>query len=584
MIKNILRGLLLTLVLATPAFAANEGFNTFLNALSGATTPAGTEIIPCLQGGVTKGCTITQIRGGAGSGLPNGGVANNVLVKQSSANGDAAWEAPLIEADSTTVAADYLTVPASVLFHVIALDPATPLTTFQSANTSSDGLILNNTAPATSGNQSYSAALHWSGFGWKTTATAASEPVDCWADVEPIQSTTTPIANLVFSCSNNSGSVVPALQIEDIAGSALVNVLGSNFTSPNLGLNASGAIPANGLYRGSGNGVSVAIGGALHGFWDSTFNFVPHAQSTATTDTNGFFYLDSVAGIPTGVPADTTGNFANNVPLRYDSSDNRLYAYNSGWINLNNAANLSGTLQAAQAPALAGAVTSSAGSLVTAMAPATALPQLIPSAVWASRGSGTFTGQMIRITDIGPPNVGTLFMWDNTSSVWKLTAPAQIIFDTTVQTALSLNTSEQIVKQNTIPAGLLSAGRLFAIRVVWARDGVTDATSVTLRIGSAGTTSDTAVYTAATVITGGSNHSNESETWLFPASTTSLEQATSLAGGSFSVSSSSQTASSIVTFSVADYTANALIISADTTQAGSTNHGQVYRMIVELEP
>lgn len=56
--------------------------------------------------------------------------------------------------------------------------------------------------------------------------------------------------------------------------------------------------------------------------------------ANTTTDTNGFFYLGAAAGVPTGVPANITGAYAHSVPLRYDSTDNRLYAYNGAWRNL----------------------------------------------------------------------------------------------------------------------------------------------------------------------------------------------------------------------------------------------------------
>jgi hypothetical protein len=175
--------------------------------------------------------------------------------------------------------------------------------------------------------------------------------------------------------------------------------------------------------------------------------------------------------------------------------------------------------------------------------------------------------------------------WDAANSVWRILAPVDIIFDTTLQTAAALNTSEQIVKQNTIPAGLLSAGRLFVIRVVWARDGVTDATSVTLRIGSAGTTSDTGIFGFANLITGGSARTANSEVWVRPNTTTSLLLANSISGQGFVTNSSDSSGiPNSTSWAIADYTANALIISAYTTQAGSTNHGQVASMIAELRP
>lgn len=53
----------------------------------------------------------------------------------------------------------------------------------------------------------------------------------------------------------------------------------------------------------------------------------------ATTDTNKFVYLPKVAGVPTGVPANLATFYANSVPVRFDTTDNRSYFYNSGWIN-----------------------------------------------------------------------------------------------------------------------------------------------------------------------------------------------------------------------------------------------------------
>lgn len=48
----------------------------------------------------------------------------------------------------------------------------------------------------------------------------------------------------------------------------------------------------------------------------------------ATTATNGFFYVPSCAGTPTGVPA-TTGN---TIPLIIDRTNHKLYMYIGGWL------------------------------------------------------------------------------------------------------------------------------------------------------------------------------------------------------------------------------------------------------------
>ncbi len=56
--------------------------------------------------------------------------------------------------------------------------------------------------------------------------------------------------------------------------------------------------------------------------------------ATAANATDQFIYLSTSAAVPTGVPAHTTGSYAKGVPARYDTADNRLYIYNSGWLNV----------------------------------------------------------------------------------------------------------------------------------------------------------------------------------------------------------------------------------------------------------
>jgi hypothetical protein len=50
-------------------------------------------------------------------------------------------------------------------------------------------------------------------------------------------------------------------------------------------------------------------------------------DALATSSTTGFFYLGSVAGTPSGVATTYSGL----VPLVYDSTNDRLYVYNSSW-------------------------------------------------------------------------------------------------------------------------------------------------------------------------------------------------------------------------------------------------------------
>jgi hypothetical protein len=58
----------------------------------------------------------------------------------------------------------------------------------------------------------------------------------------------------------------------------------------------------------------------------STGNIYPSGASS-TTMTDGFFYIPSVAGVPTGVPTSVSGYS----PMYYDATNNYLYVYNGAW-------------------------------------------------------------------------------------------------------------------------------------------------------------------------------------------------------------------------------------------------------------
>ena len=85
------------------------------------------------------------------------------------------------------------------------------------------------------------------------------------------------------------------------------------------------------IWHGDGTGtgddgevlVKITAGGTTH-----TLALSPvGAAALATNATDGFLYIPSCAGVPTGTPTGRTGRLA----LVYDSSNNNLYVYNTAW-------------------------------------------------------------------------------------------------------------------------------------------------------------------------------------------------------------------------------------------------------------
>lgn len=85
--------------------------------------------------------------------------------------------------------------------------------------TNSTGLSLTNNSVATVGNQQISPGLRFRGNGWKTSATAASNPVDFRIDLLPVQGSSNPSSRLRFSSDiNASGTYTEYMAITSDRG------------------------------------------------------------------------------------------------------------------------------------------------------------------------------------------------------------------------------------------------------------------------------------------------------------------------------------------------------------------------------
>src|SRR3990167_472982 len=82
-----------------------------------------------------------------------------------------------------------------------------------------------------------------------------------------------------------------------------------------------------GSARASGTFNLIASAGSNAFSVTSVANVVVGSAAIATTATNGFLYIPSCAGTPTGTPTTITGS----LPLVIDSTNNKLYFYSGSW-------------------------------------------------------------------------------------------------------------------------------------------------------------------------------------------------------------------------------------------------------------
>ena len=105
--------------------------------------------------------------------------------------------------------------------------------------TNTSGLLLANTTSAAAGAQQISPALRFRGQGWKTDATAASQPVDFQIDVLPVQGTASPDATLRIKSSINGGAYTDHITTSSV-GRTTINGIPAGTGANNAWLNVNG--------------------------------------------------------------------------------------------------------------------------------------------------------------------------------------------------------------------------------------------------------------------------------------------------------------------------------------------------------
>jgi hypothetical protein len=161
---------------------------------------------------------------------------NNAYILNKSASNPGALvlgtnNAERMRIDGTT---GYLGIAAAGIF-TTASGPQSMLDITKNAiamsESDANGITLNNLTAAANNAQQFSPAIRWLGYGWKTTATAASQPVDFRSYVVPVQGAANPTGYLTFESNINGAGYTNLFNITS-AGS--VGIGTTNPTSSRL--------------------------------------------------------------------------------------------------------------------------------------------------------------------------------------------------------------------------------------------------------------------------------------------------------------------------------------------------------------
>lgn len=112
--------------------------------------------------------------------------------------------------------------------------------------------------------------------------------------------------------------------------------------------------------------------------------------------------------------------------------------------------------------------------------------------------SASNSGMVARVTDVGTNSAGSLWISNGTVR-WTPVGGALTLAHLGTSTG-NITNSETVVVSRSIPAGVILDGDLIRIGFHSTKSGTTDSLNCVVRVGTAGTTADTAVWTGTTVV------------------------------------------------------------------------------------
>jgi hypothetical protein len=192
--------------------------------------------------------------------------------------------------------------------------------------------------------------------------------------------------------------------------------------------------------------------------------------------------------------------------------------------------------------------------------------------------TGMSEGDVVKVTNYG--RGGSLWRYSASLTDWFPMSPTKV-YEKTATTDGVTQLADQLLLAIPTEAGLL-ANKVWRLTVSFGKDGTTDAAGTfSMRMGTAGTIADTAVWQASSALSA-ANRCVGYDSWNRMASATSVEKLGGSASAAWSGGTSGSTLNAATT--VANVATQATYVSLTTTMGGTTNKPQLGYVALEIQP
>lgn len=188
--------------------------------------------------------------------------------------------------------------------------------------------------------------------------------------------------------------------------------------------------------------------------------------------------------------------------------------------------------------------------------------------------AASYSGYMCKVSNVGG-STGSLWVSDGVR--WKPVNGVITLFSSDAQSAAVSGVTETIQRQILLPAGLLAVGDRLVCKISQSKSSTSETATTRVRLGTAGTTSDTQIAAIAAMTT-----TNVSVGWTLDMRVNSATALQKMGGASTALPWGLSTGAFPAAVTVTDVTANALYLSFSSFMTSTVETTRIEDLVIEL--